>query len=102
MTAIEPTLGMGVTYGIGSDRYPYTIIKIVSSRKIVIQADRAIRIDKNGLPGPQVYEYHQDSNAATRTLTLRKNGRWVLEGDPIKSSGCYTLGQRQAYTDPSF
>lgn len=102
MKTKEPTIaGLGVTYHIGSDRYPYTIVKVVSSSRIIVQADSYSRIDNNGLSEIQEYEYTPNLNAEQVTITLRKDGYWRRKGDSSRS-GIFTLGKRSAYLDPSF
>jgi hypothetical protein len=98
---VTPEVGMGVTYCCGSDRYPFTIIEVVSDKKIVVQRDNYKRIDNNGYGGQQEYEYQQDSEGVTKIITLRKNGRWIAQGDPLSAHG-YLIGERRAYLDPSF
>ena len=69
-----PAVGMGVTECLWSDRYPWTIINVISDTAIQIQADIATRIDCKGLSEAQEYEYKTDPNGATRTITRRQDG----------------------------
>lgn len=104
MTAQQtPVVGMGVTRCVGSDRYPFTVIIVVNSRKIVVLGDSYRRIDNNGLSEQQEYEYTPNSYGDEYTLTLRKNGQWVVEGEDMKKASCrWYIGERVAYKDPSF
>lgn len=98
----QPEIGMGVTYSIGSDRYPYTVVEIVNHRTIKVQEDIFKRTDENGFSESQTYEYSRNKNAPLKILTLRKNGRWVQKGNSLEDPGRYWVGQRNAYQDPSF
>ena len=101
MTTNKIKVGDGATQGVGSDRYPYTVIKIISPCRIVVQRDHAVRTDKNGISESQTYEYFPNSNATEVVITLRRNGRWYQLGQSTKS-GAFYIGQRSMYQDPSF
>jgi hypothetical protein len=94
-------VGQGATCHIGSDRYPYTVVEILSSKRIVVQADDYKRTDKNGFSESQTYVYKSNPSAIRVVLTLRKNGRWIRVGESMKAAS-YSLGGRSAYLDPSF
>jgi len=106
MTANQtiPTVGEGVTMGIGSDRYPYTIVAVrLDGKEIDVQRDDFHRIDSNGLSERQDYEFFPNESGRTETLTLRKNGRYVVKGVSLRRNFCYwVIGKRGAYQDPSF
>lgn len=97
-----PQVGMGATELLFSDRHPYTIIKVNSPKKITLQQDRAVRIDQNGLSEIQEYRYEPDTQGPTRVATLRKNGRWITQGESIKNGAAFALGYREEYYDFSF
>lgn len=97
-------VGMGATYGIGSDRYPFTVVEVLSETRVVVQADRYKRIDKNGLSELQEYEYTPDPEACRTIVTRRKQGDdyvWRKQGDG-KGGGYFGFHGRHAYIDPSF
>lgn len=97
-----PEVGMGATTGYGSDRYPYTVVEILSKRKIKLQADSFKRIDNNGMSEVQEYNFYRDVDGHTDVATLRKDGTWVSEHDPLKHGRRFWLGQRSAHFDPHF
>jgi hypothetical protein len=101
MTTAEIKIGDGATQSVGSDRYPYTVVKILSPRRMVVQQDNAVRTDKNGLSESQTYEYSPNPNATEVVITLRSNGRWYQLGQSTKS-GAFYIGRRSMYQDPSF
>ena len=76
----EPTVGMGATEVMYSDRNPFTVIAVITPRKIVVQEDTSTRTDSNGMSDCQSYTYSPNPEGRTRTLTLRKNDRWVPMG----------------------
>jgi hypothetical protein len=97
-------VGDGATYGIGSDRYPFTVVEIKSETTIIVTADNYRRIDKNGVSESQQYEYTPDPNGCRITVTRRKQGDdyvWRKQGDG-KGGGVFAFHGRNAYQDPSF
>lgn len=97
----SPQVGDGVTYTVGSDRYPYTVVEILSPKKIAIQADFYRRTDNNGYGGTQEYAYTPNPDAAREYISLRTDDSWRKVGESLKS-GRFIIGKRQAYQDPSF
>ncbi len=97
-----PAVGMGATELQWTDRSPYTIVEVKSASRIVVQADSSKRIDGNGMSESQDYEYSPNPNGRKVVVTLRKNGRWVAEGQPAKNGTTFAIGYRDAYHDFSF
>lgn len=102
MDTKEPIVGDGVTKGIGSDRYSYTIIEVVNPRTIIVQKDISKRIDGNGWSESQAYNHVPNPEGEKLTLTFRKDGQWKRLGYPMDDSYYFVIGERQAYRDPSF
>lgn len=82
-----PVVGMPATYGIGSDRYAYTVTEVLSAKRIKLARDR----DRRGLYLP--------GEGEPVVATLRKDGRWREVG---ASCGSFLLGERETHLDPSF
>jgi hypothetical protein len=97
----SPQIGMGVTECLYSDRQAYTIINILSKTRIMIQKDIATRSDKKGMSELQEYTYARNEHGSTKTLSLRKDGRWRAQGEG-NSSAVYVLGLRDQFHDYSF
>lgn len=90
--------GLGVTVNIGSDCYPYTIIKISKNEsRLTLQKDKAFRKDNNGLSESQDYLYMLDDNGEILFANKRKDG-YYIKGVSTK----ITIGIRRKYNDPSF
>jgi hypothetical protein len=96
-----PVVGMGVTRLCWTDRHAYTLIEILSEKKLRIQRDTVTRVDSNGMSDSQAYEYAPNPSGATCIITLRKNGRWCQEGQDSKSEA-FMLGMRKEYYDFGF
>jgi hypothetical protein len=94
-----PTVGMGTTELCWTDRHAYTVVEVVSDRKIIVQRDTATRSDKDGMSDSQSYTYTPNPNEPRLVLTLRKDGKWRRMGD---SGNVFALGFRQEYQDYSF
>lgn len=92
----KPEVGMGATELCWSDRHAYTVIEVSTSGKTIkVQADRAIRVDNNGMSESQEYKFERDPNGAVYTLRRTKKG-WSSKG--IR----FALGYRSEYHDFSF
>lgn len=96
-----PEVGMGVTEVCWTDRHAYTVTEVKGPREIVVQRDRAIRTDANGMSDAQAYRFEADPAGSTRTLTLRRNGKWLPVGESSKATG-WLIGSRSEYYDYSF
>lgn len=99
---VTPVVGMGATILMYTDRHPATVVEVVNVRKIIIQEDKATRIDENGMSDSQTYTYEPDATSPRRTFTLRKNGYWIEEGDNMKNGQHIALGHRRKYYDFGF
>jgi hypothetical protein len=88
---------MGVTEIMYSDRHPYTVVHIISTKRIVVKADKAIRIDKLGASDYQEYQYEPDPVGEVITLFLNKFGKWKRSGDAQGST--FLIGEREEYYD---
>lgn len=102
MNSDEFQIGQGCTYHIGSDRYPYTLVEILTSNRVVLQRDNYTRTDKNGISENQTYSFEPDPLAIRIVVSRRKDGRWRRQGEKSGGSGFFTLKGRNAYSDPSF
>lgn len=95
---MKPEIGMGATKKVGSDRVCYTVVNVLSPRKLVVQYDNQRCISENGYD----WEISPDPQGHTTTISLRKNGAWVEVGQSMKSDGRFSLGHRSPYRDPHF
>lgn len=99
MISVEPEIGTPATICHWTDRSPATVIKVThNGRRLVLQADKAIRIDKNGMTDVQSYLYEIDPEGTLYHATLRKDGSFRLVG----SKQTVSLGSRRKYHDYSF
>ncbi len=90
-------VGMGVTLFINPNCYPFTLIKIINDKRILVQEDKWTRIDKNTLPDRQVYEYMPNPMGKKYEVSLRKNGKWVPTGWNLNSERYFLFGARRRY-----
>lgn len=96
----EPIVGMGVTINFYSDSKAATLIQVThKGKRIVLQQDKSIRVDNNGISETQTYNYETDTNGTIYIATLRKDGRYRLVG---ATGSTITLGVRREYYDYSF
>ena len=97
-------VGMGATTGFNGDSYPYTVIAVLSPKKIVVQADDYKVLEKDAMykEGSLECEFSRNPNGQTRTLTLRKNGRWVGAGEGMRAGFGWYIGERAYSRNPHF
>jgi len=97
-------VGMGATKSVGSDCYPYTVIKVQSNgNEIHAQRDNSISAEGSDYYGTQIYTYTPNPDSEVEIFTLRKNGYFVKKGRPLKYYwDSLSLGGRKCYRDPSF
>jgi hypothetical protein len=94
-----PMVGMGATIGFHSDSVAATLIQIThKGKRIVVQRDKAIRVDHNGMSEIQEYNYERDENGTIYIATLRKDGSYRVAGTKQRVS----LDVRREYYDYSF
>ena len=92
-----PEVGMAATILSWSDRDAGTVIEVSKSGKTVkVQADKATRIDKNGVSEDQEYEYERDPKGIVETFRLTKRG-WNS-----KSGRRVAFGYRRKFYDYCF
>lgn len=94
-----PVVGMGATMMVGTDRYPYTVVDVLTPKKIVVQEDHAVLVAGSAMSESQEYEYAPNPNARRITLRKRADGLW---GNAGEASGPVQVGHRRAYSDPTF
>lgn len=100
---IVPSIGTPVTLAWWSDNDPATIIAVsANGKRITVQADIATRVDGNGMSDCQTYEYERDPEGRTYVFSQRKNGRWYLIGQEMRSTPVCHIGSRRKYYDFSF
>ncbi len=96
-TPIVPEVGMGVTFGAGSDRYPGTISRVSDSGKTFwYKRDDFRRTDSNGYGGQQEYDITPNPDNGEYRVSLTKRGWKEIGG------GLIGVGFRRAYQDPHF
>lgn len=100
---LKPEIGMGCTIQVGSDRYPATIVRIVTPITIEIQEDLFRRADNNGQSEDQTWIYKLNPSAPTIRVRQRKSGDWrTQQTETYRSKNYVFIGERDAYQDPSF
>jgi len=97
----EPEIGMGATVCWYTDRTACTIVDIkrfkTGKRKgqisaVLVQRDKAIRTDNNGMSDAQTYRYERCPDARISEFKVKKDG----------SFGNLSIGHRSHYHDFSF
>src|SRR3990167_643851 len=88
----SPTVGMGATILMYSDRHAATIVDLHNNR-VAIQEDHSIRTDSKGQCDSQSYSYERDTSKPFRWFSLRKNGRYVEEGSKMENGTVLLIGE---------
>ena len=117
-TRTQPEVGMGATYGIGSDSYPYTIVSVELDKagqpvKIKVRGCDYRATPNSNYYGNQEYTYTEREDAPVETwkwdakntkwrrTTTNESGRVVWAG-PARGAGSLFVGERRARQNPSF
>jgi len=101
MSEQPPKVGDGATEFVGSDRYPYTVIKVHDGKRptLTLRKDRATRADDRGwFTEQQDWNIEEDPDGREVVVTLRKDGRWRQRAN----GRLFSIGSRRKYRDPSF
>jgi hypothetical protein len=96
-------VGDGATAIGWTDTYAGTIIE-AGPRRVVWQEDKATLLNRDELTvtpggfaahweGVQRYSYERNPNGRRTVYTLRKNGRWIEKGAPLRSSARIVPGR---------
>ena len=101
---------MGITFLYFTDREPGTIVKVEKNGKLimVMHDDATFTPGKDGLGYGQTdsqrgkWTFTPCTTGVSEAFTLRKNGRWVRKGSPMKDGTSIRIGDRDKYYDPSF
>ena len=108
----EPTVGMGATILMWTDRGAATItsvFKIGKTTYLTVQRDREVRISGSVQDGSADYEFQRNPNGSTTTYRQARDGGWQ-KVDINPDTGRYVatrgaglrIGERDEYRDPSF
>ena len=109
-TTITPEVGTLATQGFGSDCYPMIVTGVnPSGTKIVVSG-----LGCKPAPGVNVYQQWASVKDGTlivtdtpepgtgATYSLRRNGRWVRQGQDMKTGQRVSLGDARYHQDPHF
>lgn len=95
---IVPKVGLPGTIVYWSDYRAVTVTKIISDRKIAVRHNETIC--KDYYAGD--YEILPELEGGEDIFTKRKNGQWIMEGQPVKDGCVLMLHYQRHYIDPSF
>ncbi len=110
-------VGLCGTQFVGSDRYAVVITEIISPKSVrvtnMLDIDYSVNrpLDENGneyIPVKNMSKYSRVNSEKTgfeakgSVFKLRKNGRWIQEGNSLWSTGGVHFGTADEYRDPSF
>ena len=104
--------GAGATLGVGTDRYPYTIVEVRHNKRgdiigVIAQRDDYRVVEGSSHDGSAEYEFTPNPDATEEHFTKRKDkagrGSFVRKGCTLKSGvGRLSITGRSAYRDPHF
>jgi hypothetical protein len=98
--ADKPVVGMGATRIDWTDRHPFTVVEVLSDRRVVVQEDSYQRIDSNGMSENQSYEFTRNPEGEKVVISRRNNGVWRKVG--ATKTDKFVIGSRDKYHDYSF
>lgn len=113
-SALTPTVGMGATILMFTDRHAGTIVQ-ASDWIVIVRKDKAIRTDQNGMSDSQSYRYEPNPEGQEWTFKRSLEGWREARLNPaskatapqrryrLQKGGAQLLvGERAAYHDYSF
>lgn len=95
---IVPCVGLPCTICYYSDKRAATVTRIISEKKIEVTHNVVKTIDYYAGD----YEVLPDLMPRTDIFTKRRNGQWVMEGQPARDGVVLMLHYQRHYIDPSF
>ena len=108
MNSAEPEFGIGCTILGWTDRQAATVVE-VGKNFVIVQADRAIRTDGNGVSECQSYLFERNPDGGRYTFKRSRCGAWkeawVGESGRLCTGGGgrrLMIGHRDHYHDFSF
>lgn len=97
---IIPEVGMGATMHVGTDRYPYEIVRVSDSGKTFwmkkLQAKPGENHNYFGAQNWVIFKPEHFDDLEEHRVNLLKNGRWGSNGTPV------SVGRASFYQDPHF
>ena len=100
MVPSVPKVGDGYTAFHYTDRSAGTVVEVSADGKRVTVQEDNFKVLGNYLENR--YEFSPNPAGRKEVYTLRKNGRYVREGEPLKNGQVVQFGRRDKYHDPSF
>ena len=108
-------VGLCGTQFVGSDRYAVVITEIISPKCVrvanMLDVDYTSNRPRDEYGNEFIYnmsgyvrvnEERTKIEARGKLFKLRKNGRWIQDGDSLWSTGAVHFGEAEEYRDPSF
>ena len=101
---ITPLVGMGLTEYVGSDRYTFTVVKVLTPNRIIVKEDNVKVVKGTWYDGNVEVEYELGENSPEIKLYRTRDKRcWKRVGSGSESyTPQFYLGYRSYYQDPSF
>jgi hypothetical protein len=98
-------VGMGATYrtALGGIYIAYTVIAVRrGGKELDVQRDTVTIVGENTMADDADRTYEPNPNGKIETITKRKNGSYILKGQPMERwASTYTVGVRRDWTDYS-
>lgn len=94
----DPEVGMGVTQYFLNDRAAWTVVKIITPQRCVIQRDivKADPTKPNGM-GHQNWLCERNPEGEMMVITKRSDGWWRTLGQDKRHSTRFLIGERHPY-----
>lgn len=99
VTDTKPEVGMDATVLYVTDRVSTKIVGVPNARTVEVwDGERVVGWTMPEDGGELFY----DETPLLSVYTLRKNGRWVAKGQPLRGGTALLVGVKDDYRDPSF
>jgi hypothetical protein len=98
----KPAIGEGATVSYCADSHAMTIIAVSDNGKTVtVQRDSA-KLAAGARAYSNIWETQPNPAGATMVFTLRQNGKYVQQGEPMRSGTKLHIGGRHEYYSYEF
>lgn len=106
----EPEVGMAATICMWSDRNPATVVEVLrfksgarkgQVRGVLVTEDNYKVVSGSEHDGSAQYEYTSNTQGVRYTFLINQRGQYVGKGAHVGGDKL-SLGNREAYRDPSF
>ena len=93
----KPAIGEGATVSYLVDSHAMTIVAVSNNGKTVTAQRDSVKPAAGAAAYSNLWETKPDPTGATMVFTLRQNGKYVQQGEPMRTGTKLHIGSRREY-----